>query len=268
VITTPTRPVVNARESYDSLAPAYDVLTEAYAYEPWLKALEQLASDHGLRGRRTLDIACGTGKSFLPLRSLGYEVTGCDISAGMLDVARRKAPDVRLYEADMRELPCFGSFDLVTCLDDALNYLLEEHELEAAFGGMARNLADDGIAVWDLNTLAQYRGQFASDQITADPDTFIGWRGQRDARAASAGAIVEIVVDVFAHLHGDDWRRSSSVHRQRHWPPSTVRRLAVQAGLQIVDVRGQLPRAVLEDTLDEFVHTKALYVATTRKEST
>ena len=125
---TGLEPSTQAGEAYDALASGYDTLTRDYAYDRWLPALEQLAHDHGLAGHRVLDVACGTGESFLPLRARGYEVTGCDISAEMLGRARRKAPDVLLHHLDMRELPVLGSFDLVTCIDDGLNYLLEEHE--------------------------------------------------------------------------------------------------------------------------------------------
>jgi SAM-dependent methyltransferase len=73
-----------------------------------------------------LDVACGTGKSFRPLLRRGYEVTGCDISPPMLEQAPAGAPGVRLVPADMRALPDLGAFDLVTCLDDALNYLARD----------------------------------------------------------------------------------------------------------------------------------------------
>lgn len=257
----------NTRESYDLLAPAYDLFTGLYAYEQWLGSLEELACSHGLGGRRLLDVACGTGKSFLPLLARGYQVTGCDISEGMLSIARRKAPEVPLHQADMRELPVFGRFDLITCLDDALNYLLDERDLVGALAGIARNLADGGIAVWDLNTIAQYRGQFAHDQIVAHEDMFIGWRGEPRATEAMPGDTVEIVLDIFAHAGRSQWRRSSSLHRQRHWPRATIELLSRHAGLQLVDVRGQRPGAVIDDHLDELVHTKAIYVARPRREA-
>jgi SAM-dependent methyltransferase len=67
----------------------------------------------------------------------GWEVTACDISPSMLELARAKAGDVaRLSVADMRELPTFGEFDLVWALDDAVNYLLSGEELGKALSGM------------------------------------------------------------------------------------------------------------------------------------
>src|SRR5690348_17252562 len=115
-----------ATGAYDTLAPAYDLLTAGYAYERWLTALERLAHEHGLRGHRVLDVACGTGKSFEPLLDRGYEVTACDGSPEMAAIAaERAAGRARVHVADMRELPRYGAFDLVLCLDDAINHLVD-----------------------------------------------------------------------------------------------------------------------------------------------
>jgi SAM-dependent methyltransferase len=252
--------VGTAREAYDDLAPAYDLLTADYPYERWLVVLEGLARSHGLRGRRVLDVACGTGKSFLPLLARGWQVVGCDISAEMLARAAAKAPGARLVQADMRALERLGSFDLVTCLDDALNYLLVEDELRAALAGIRRNLAPSGIAVWDLNTLAMYRAAFARDRTTDRDGVFLAWRGET-ATGLEPGGPAQATVDVFAPARDGLWERRSSVHRQRHWPVSVVRSVALRAGLRVLAVPGQHEGAVLEPALDELVHSKAVYLA-------
>ena len=38
----------DSARAYAALAPAYDLLTADYAYEPWLAAIEWLALRHGL----------------------------------------------------------------------------------------------------------------------------------------------------------------------------------------------------------------------------
>src|SRR5215217_2039457 len=168
----------DAARAYAVLAPAYDLLTAGYAYGPWLAAIERLAHRHGLTGRRVLDVGCGTGKSFLPLARRGYRVTACDISPEMLAEARRAAPDdVRLVEADMRDLPDLGRFDLVTCLDDAVNYLLGDDDLTHALGSMARALAPDGLLIFDTNTLRTYRNDYTGAQVVETEDVFVCWRG-------------------------------------------------------------------------------------------
>src|ERR687895_239024 len=98
---------LGARDAYEALAPVYDGLTAHHDYDRWLAILEGLARRHGLQGRRVFDVACGTGKSFLPLARRGYSVDACDISRSMLVRARAKTEglDVRLQVADMRLLP-------------------------------------------------------------------------------------------------------------------------------------------------------------------
>jgi len=248
-----------AREAYDALAFAYDAFTAGYAHQLWLERLEALARSFGLAGNRVLDVACGTGKSFLPLLGRGYEVTGCDISESMLRIARGKAPEVRLVRADMRALPVFGAFDLVTCLDDALNYVDTEDELSAGLTGIARQLAPGGLALWDVNTLGFYRRDFASQWAIERDGMFMVWRGNARANHPP-GAAAWADVDVFSPA-GEGYRRTRSRHHQRHWPPAAVLACAERAGLRVLATYGQLRGATLEADLDELRHIKAVYLA-------
>src|SRR5438034_6764574 len=107
-----------ALSAYERMAPFYDLFTQSYDYERWLSKLEALAIEHGLSGKRLLDVGCGTGKSFAPMLAREYEIVGCDISPAMVEKAREGAGGrAQVLVADMRDLPPVGAFDLVTCLD-------------------------------------------------------------------------------------------------------------------------------------------------------
>src|SRR6266550_3766202 len=201
--------------AYERMAPYYDLFTESYDYERWLSKLEALAMEHGLEGKRLLDVGCGTGKSFAPMLARGYEVVGCDISPAMVEKAREAAAGrAQVLVADMRDLPLLGAFDLVTCLDDALNYVLSEDELCASLAGMAANLRPGGLLLFDLNTVANYRRLFAHDFAQESEGVFFCWRGEAEQDAAP-GEVHSAVVEVFAHDGGECWRRHSSRHVQR-----------------------------------------------------
>jgi SAM-dependent methyltransferase len=252
-----------AEAAYDALAPAYDVLTADYDYDAWLGAIERVAIANGLTGRRVLDVACGTGKSFLPLLERGYDVTACDISEAMLQVARTKVgPRASLCRLDMRALPALGCFDLVTCLDDALNYLPDEAALVEALAGMRANLAPGGVLVFDVNALRTYRGSFAGDWVVDGADCMVAWRG-RTAPDLAAGGSAELVVDAFVRGPGGDaWTRHRAVHLQFHHPAERLERALAAAGLALRARLGQLPGALLEDRFSESEHAKCLYVST------
>jgi SAM-dependent methyltransferase len=250
-----------ATEAYAPLARHYDVLTGHYKHELWLSRLEALALECGLGGRRVLDIGCGTGKSLLPLARRGYHTTGCDISREMLDEAQRAVPaDVELIEADMRALPELGPFDLVTCLDDAVNYLLGDNDLVAVAQSVRRVLAPGGLWVFDANSACSHATAFDDTYVIEEPDVFLCWHGH-GLEPALPGRPGSATVEIFETSDGSAWERSRSEHRQRHWSREDVVDALAQAGLALLAVRGQLTGARLEPTADESRHNKIVYVA-------
>src|ERR1700722_4572149 len=197
--TAPERGSAAVASAYDSLAPFYDRFTDGYAYEGWLAEIERRAVGVGLRGRRALALACGTGKRTEPLLARGYSVLACDISEEMVREAREKFPGHAdaFVVADMRDLPWIGAFDLVVCLDDAINYLLSEEDLDLAFAGVARSLSPDGIFAFDLNSLLTYRTAFAETTVTAGDGVLFIWRGETRPEAAP-GELASAAVEIFA----------------------------------------------------------------------
>jgi SAM-dependent methyltransferase len=247
---------------YDCLAPFYDQFTAGYAYEPWIARIEERAVGLGLRGRRALDIACGTGKSTEPLIARGYSVAACDISSKMLQQARHKLPAhaKAFFAADMRELPQIGEFDLVICLDDAINYLLSTQELEATFAGVARVLAPGGVFAFDVNSLLTYRTAFAETAVREAEGIRFVWRGETPSSlgprmAASAS------VDILTESGDGVWERRTMRHRQRHHPPEAIYAALRRAGLSCRATFGQHRGARLEHSVDEERHIKLVHFA-------
>lgn len=253
-------PAVTTSEEYDAFAPYYDDFTAASDYEAWTGHVLELARRLGLRGTKLLDLACGTGKSFVPFLRRGFEVTGCDASGEMLAHAARKAPGVRLVRADLRDLGKLGRFDLVTCFDDSLNYLLDESALARAMRGIALNLGPTGIALFDLNTLHAYRTTFAGDSVVERDGKVFAWRGE-SAADAPAGCTATATIDVFARRDGALYERVPTRHVQRHFSAERVTALMADAGLECLGVHGARDDGSLEAELDETRHLKAVYGA-------
>jgi SAM-dependent methyltransferase len=251
-----------AQEAYDGLAPHYDAFTHGYDYERWLDALARLAAEHGNGGRRLLDVGCGTGKSFVPMLARGFSVVACDLSPEMAAIAREKVDTgvAQVLVADMRDLPVLGSFDLITCLDDAVNHLASARELEAAACGFARNLAPGGVAIFDANTLATYRSSFSGDAAMDRDGSFICWRGEA-AGEVGPGETASAWIEVFEPDPSGLWRRTRTRHVQRHHPRCEVERALASAGLELCAALGQSPGVRLDPEPDELLHSKVVYVA-------
>jgi SAM-dependent methyltransferase len=247
-------PEMGARETYDAFAATYDEFNHRYMYERWTGKLLERAEAAGLEGDRLLDLGCGTGLSFVALLSRGWSVIACDISPAMIERARdRVGEEVELQVADMRALPRLGEFDLVWAVNDAVNYLLDGAELQAALAGMRRNLAPRGIVLFDVNTLAAYRSFFDEEVVVERDGRRMVWQGMGAEGDGGPGSIFE------ARFDGEGPGVEPHTHRQRHFPETEVLGAIAAAGLTCVEISGESD-GELSQGLDEEIHTKAVYI--------
>jgi SAM-dependent methyltransferase len=98
-------------------------------------------------GARTLlDVACGTGRHLERLRQ-EFACEGLDLDEGLLAIARRRLPGMRLTRADMADFDLGRRFDAVTCLFSSVGYLATVERLRSAVDAMARHLEPGGVLV-------------------------------------------------------------------------------------------------------------------------
>ncbi len=252
-----------ALSAYENCASYYDLLTADYDHDTWLERVLKLAEGAGFAGpsalvaparRRVLDVGCGTGKSALPLVRRGYEVWACDLSPAMTRRARmRLGARATVFIADMRSLPDLPAFDLITCLDDAVNYLTGDGDLDAAMASFARVLAPGGVGVFDVNTIATYRDLFSAGSEFDAGDGRLRWRGHGRTPAGHYAAAV-------APVRGSGQPGRTSVHVQRHHSQREIAAACEMAGLEIVRVVGQTTGCQLHNHVDEGEQSKLLYV--------
>lgn len=253
--------VATALTAYESLGFAYDDLTADHDHDRWLALLERLAIQHGLAGRDVLDVACGTGNSFLPLVARGYRVVARDLSPEMAAAAAAKAPGVDVGVADMRALGLDGRrFDLVMCLSDAVNHLLDEASLRAAFREAAAALRPGGLYVFDLNTLRAFREDFGTTWCRLREGRLFVWEAE-PLEPDGPGCLGDGVLHVLAVDGGDDDLRAAVRMQERHFPEPVVRDALAAAGLECCAALGLQPDGTLSPDPDELRDTKVIYVA-------
>lgn len=246
----------DARRTYEALAPSYEAFTLGfgYQYETWTATLLARAEAEGLQGDRLLDVACGTGFSFTPLLERGWQVTGCDLSPAMVEAARAKVGDrAELHVADMRELPNFGEFDLVWSINSAMNYLLSTDELTATLAGMRRNLAPQGVILFDLMALKTAQTFFSGVFPVEREGKKFTWRGVLGPDDEVAGAIGG------GRLEEDGKSNPDDLHRMRHFREAEVLAAIEAADLRLVAVLGEKD-GELQERLDEEDQPTALYI--------
>lgn len=142
---------------FDSIAPAYDFMNSVMSlgmHTLWRDlALKMAVRRLGHAPAKILDVATGTGDIVFALRRRHpqAEITGIDLSDGMLDIARRKLAETDLPPASGKtefiqgnclDLPfADGSFDMVTVAYGVRNF---ENTLKG-YREMLRVLKPGGI---------------------------------------------------------------------------------------------------------------------------
>jgi len=233
----------SVRDFYDHLAADYHLI-----YPDWRSAvvrqgavLDRLVrSILGEGERDVLDCACGIGTQAIGLALRGHRVVATDISEASLERARAEAATFgvtpALRRADMRDLTeVDGDFDVVVALDDSLPHLLEDEELSAAAGAIAKKLRPGGLFV--ASTRDYDRAVLERPAATA-PRVFGGggeprrivfqaWEWERDANTYALRLFI-------LRESGEEWAVSTHATRYRALLRAELEEVLARTGLRTV----------------------------------
>ena len=121
--------------AFDQLGERYD---EAFPHKSGQIAATARLLERARPGARVLDAGCGTGlPSARQLVDAGCDVTGVDISAGILELARHNVPRGRFRQLDICDIdPSLGSFDAIVAFFSLL--MLPRTEIPFALRTLGR----------------------------------------------------------------------------------------------------------------------------------
>jgi SAM-dependent methyltransferase len=196
----------------------------------------------GCHPQTVLDLACGEGSFAITQAKQGKQVTGVDASTRMLQIARIEAAEqgvkVQFVEMDMRNLDFTGTFDLVTCWFDSLNYLLELADLEKTFQGVEQALKPGGLFIFDMNTIYGLAVLWQQPAYNIQQDTSEIIEIHRPAfdydRATATVKITAFVQE------GQAWQRIDETHQERGYPVAQLHDLLVACGFEVLACYGSL----------------------------
>lgn len=213
----------------DELVNAYEDVGRAESYARidfpatyWLayRDLPALLAEHVV-GRRALDFGCGAGRSSRFLRDLGYDVTGVDISAAMIETARRRDPEGRyalMEEDDLSGFPPEG-YDLVLCAYpfDNIPGVERRVELLRRLGAL---LDVEGRLVLLASTPELYVHEWATFTTAAFPENQRARSGERVRIVIREGGDPRPIDDLlwFDDDYRDSFQRAGLQLLARHRP--------------------------------------------------
>ena len=132
------------RRLYGDLAWTWPIISPPEDYvEEAREFCEAIRRNAQIEAKSLLDLGCGGGHNDYTLKN-EFEVTGVDISANMLALAKRLNPEVTYLLGDMRTVRLNKTFDAVAIFD-SIDYMLTKGDMRAAFITAFTHLKPGGV---------------------------------------------------------------------------------------------------------------------------
>ena len=176
-------------EMFDNIAPEYDKFNYVASMNIdriWRK--RAISALKPFAPRKVLDIATGTGDLALLIDKIlkPESIIGCDISEGMMQVAREKCKKRGVTNIVFEKEDCTAltypdeSFDAVTSSFGIRNF----QELDKALGEMQRVLRKGGhLAILELSTPVKFPMKQLFPIYARCVMPFLGWLFSKDSKA-------------------------------------------------------------------------------------
>lgn len=216
--------------SFGPVAPHYDVLMANVPYDMWAGYYRLLLTREGLDPDELLDVCCGTGTVAELMVAAGYEVWGFDLSAGMVEVARRKSEEkglgIEYRVADARDFDFGRTFDGAYSFFDSLNYIADLEGMRSAVRRVGAHLEEGGSFVFDVNTAYAFEEKMF-DQEDQRKRALIRYRWSGDYDPGSRMIRVRMEFERGGEVFSEE-------HVQRAHSDAEIREALAEAGFRHV----------------------------------
>lgn len=219
-------------KSYKMMAKVYDELIyEDVNYENIAKYALAKCEKYGVEKEKYLDLACGTGNVGIHVGKSFKENYFVDLSHEMLIEADKKLRENRVRGKivcqDMCELELNRKFDLITCVLDSTNYILDNESVENYLRGVYNHLKEDGLFVFDINSYYKISEVLGNNIYTYDSEElFYAWENIFE------DDIVEMNLNFFIK-DGEVYERFTEVHEERAYKESEIESILKSIGFKL-----------------------------------
>jgi len=140
--------------TFQKYANYYDVLYRDKNYRSECDFLEKIFRKYSTKSIHSiLDLGCGTGGHDLILCSRGYKITGVDLSAEMIEVAKRKAKDkkmrINFVRSDIKSINLKKKYDVIISMFAVISYQITNEDIISTFQRARNHLGQGGLFIFD-----------------------------------------------------------------------------------------------------------------------
>ena len=224
------------KSAYGHLAKWFEYLNDDCGYEQWSQYLiDTLKSYPASVG---LDVGCGGGFFTRAFVKEGYQMTGLDISAAMLDFAQEQSFKSGLRAeyilGDISKLKLPKRYHFATAINDCVNYI-PKSKLKAAFKNVAAALQKGGVFLFDISSRRKFTYKIANT-VSADDREDITYLCFNTVE----GDEVTMDVTLFEKQENGSFIRKDERHVQYIYDEEEIVQTLESAGFTLVKVEGHL----------------------------
>ena len=230
---------------------AYREFARFYAKGQYYKYSKQMAEvlpdileQFGAHPKTILDLACGEGTFILEMAKKGFDATGVDLSPQQVEFAQKKAEkenvNVEIHVQDMRSLFLEKKFDLITCWYDSLNHLLELDDLEKTFLSVHHALNNNGIFIFDVNTIYNLAVKWQQYPCTIELDILNLFEIHRSTYDVENNIATLHITGFVKEGEENKWIRIDEEYRERGYTIEEIRQCLHNTGLQELALWGDI----------------------------
>ena len=149
----------------------YHLLYKNRDYNEAALFLDNISNEFKKKNARILDIACGKGRHAKYLNSIGFDVTGVDLSFNSIKYAKKyENKKLKFHQHDMRNVFEENKFDIVTNLFTSFGYFDDTLDNQKAINSMAGNLKKGGLLLIDFMNVKKVIMNLVASEIKVIED--------------------------------------------------------------------------------------------------
>lgn len=186
---------------------------------------------HKIENGLVVDLGCGSGIWAQELIKAGYGVLGVDISAAMIKLARKRAPQARFVHSSFLQMnlpPCVA----VTAIGECFNYLFDAQNTQPAlinfFSRVHKALRPNGVFVFDIAEPGQVSASRPGRRHAEGKDWAIQLEVAEDKKANRLTRHMTIF-----RRAGKLYRRAEEIHHSRLYKGSELAKELRRIGFKV-----------------------------------
>ena len=214
---------------YEDFSYIYDKLSFDLDYEGYANNILKLVNQYNIKKENMLELAAGSGMLTKYFFDEFENIDALDISPDMLNVFANKYDNdnINLIYYDMVEFENSGKYDLIVILLDSINYVTDPKDLQKLFNNCYKNLKDEGLLVFDINSEYKMTQVFGSNCYVYEyEDIFYTWDNFYE------DDLVDMHLNFFVENEDGSYDRIYEYQQERIYRTNEVTKMVEQAGFK------------------------------------